>query len=145
MLLTIIEADKTRKQEAAEQSQSEARKAQAEEYQRILWSKILPSEVELRDPALRPQTYGDEFDLQASAKNLSDKPVGALEIEVTASDCTPRKICEIIGHATIEVWTEIPAQQVRGLSGSYLAQHAETAGRLVTDIQDREGVRRKYS
>jgi hypothetical protein len=112
-----IEAEKNRQQELAEQSQSGARKQRAEEYQRVLWSKISPSEVELRDPTLHPSTYGDEFDLQVSAKNLSDQPLGAVEIEVIASDCSPHKVCEVIGHSTIEVWTDIPAQQVRGLSG----------------------------
>jgi hypothetical protein len=70
----------------------------------------------LRNPLLSPQSYGSEFNLTGTVKNLSSQQLGAFEIDVTALDCPPREKCEVIGHSSEVVWADVPPQQVRGIS-----------------------------
>lgn len=107
-----IEKDKSEK----DQLNRIAREKQREQ-QKILWSKVLPDRVELRDVDLKAPSYGgDSYDFTASLKNLSNVKVGGFVIEITALDCVAKNNCEIIGKSTETIWADTPPQQVRGIS-----------------------------
>jgi hypothetical protein len=112
----MVESDKAEKQKVADKTATQAREAKREAHQTELWSRVSPSEVELRNPLLSPQSYGSEFNLTGTVKNLSSQQLGAFEIDVTALDCPPREKCEVIGHSSEVVWADVPPQQVRGIS-----------------------------
>jgi hypothetical protein len=107
--------------EPEERKQTEEAKQQIEreksaQRQKIRWSRVAPSNVELRDPSLiRKQS--DEFTLAASLKNNSDVLLSGFEVQVTVSDCRSSNDCERIGEASELVWTDVPAHQVRAISG----------------------------
>jgi hypothetical protein len=112
----MAESDKAEKQKVADQAAAEVSAENHKARQIELWSRVPASQVELRDPVLTPPKYGDEYDLSASVKNRSSQQLGAFETEITASDCLARDKCEVVGHSLETVWTDVPAQQVRGLS-----------------------------
>jgi type II secretory pathway pseudopilin PulG len=112
-----IESDKAEKQKIADEAATLARQTRREARQAELWSKVPPSKVELRNPALTPEKYGGDYLLSASLKDLSGQKLTGFEIAVTASDCVTKEKCEVVGQSTDVFWAEIPSQQVRGIAG----------------------------
>ena len=106
-------AQKKATDEAAATAESERNEARQQE----LWSRVPPYQAELRDATMVAPTYGSEYTLTASVKNLSNQKIGALEIEITARDCLAQRGCDIIGHSTDTVYVDIPPNEVRGISG----------------------------
>ena len=102
-----------------------------------------PSLIELRSPLLTAPKYGsDDYELTGSIKNLSSEKLAAFEIEVTAQDCLNAKTCEVVGRSSDTIWTDIPPQQVRAVSGTVkLLNLPKPRGRIVPSFT----VRRVYA
>jgi hypothetical protein len=110
--------------EKATEAKQQIEREKSAERQRLRWSRIAPSEVELRDRVLnrKQMQLGDsEFTLTASIKNNSDVLLSGFEILVAVSDCKSGGDCERIGEATEMEWTDIPAHQARAISGPSLS------------------------
>ena len=89
------------------------------------WTIVSASQIEIRGPSLtQDQFYGSinfNYTLSASAKNKSTSKVTGLRLNVTALDCPAQESrqsdCEVIGHSTGTISTEIPPAEVRQING----------------------------
>lgn len=110
------EIKKTEKEKAEKAASNAILQGKQREQQKLLWSKVSPDRVEIRDVALKAPTYGDRYDFRASIKNLSGVKLGGFQIEITAFDCVAKNSCEVIGKSIETTWADIPPQQVRGIN-----------------------------
>lgn len=131
-----VEGERDRKEQITKKIETAAEEKREAALQQELWSKVSPSQVELRDPGLTPPKYGDDYSLTASIKNLSNEQLSGFEIEVTASDCVPREKCEIVGQSLQRFWANIPPQQIRGITGRVpLYRMPQLRGKLATSFR----------
>jgi hypothetical protein len=114
----VMKRDEADKQKVADQASAQTATERHKARQADLWSKVSASQAELRTPQLSAEKFGDgRFELTGSIKNLSNQQLGAFEIDVTARDCPANEKCEVVGHSTEVFWADVPAQQVRGITG----------------------------
>jgi hypothetical protein len=110
--------DRAEKQKTADELTAAKQKASEEAYQKTLWTKVPPAQMELRDPALEPDRFSDdEYEFSATIKNLSKENVGGFDIEVSLFDCYSKGQCELVGETSNTFWADIPSQQVRAIKG----------------------------
>ena len=108
--------------------EAEEKRQKADEMQ---WAIVPASQIELRNPSLTPEHYvSSNYALTASAKNKSKSTVNALRIGVTALDCPTLNArtadCEAIGHDDGIFNVNIPANEVRQISGKFTMRNVPT-------------------
>ena len=96
------------------------RKAAAEA-DKVNWSVVKAAQIELRDTLLKPESYGDDYNVVASAKNRSPAGISRIRMNVVALDCpdddTNKNKCDVVGHQEKEFEANIPTGEVRQLRG----------------------------
>lgn len=127
------ESEKAEEQRTKDDTAKKVKAAELQARQTELWSKVPASQVEMRNPVLRPGRFSDsEYEFTASIRNASSEQLGAFEMEITAFDCLQQRDCEIIGRALETVWVDIPSDQVRGVRGRInLYNMPQLRGKLV--------------
>jgi hypothetical protein len=115
-----------KEQERVEREQEltacEVKKKAAAEADKVNWSIVKASQVELRETLLKPSTYADEYNVTASAKNRAVAAISKIRMNIVALDCPdddPSKSkCDIVGHQEKEFDANIPAGEVRQIKGT---------------------------
>jgi hypothetical protein len=100
----------------------EAEKKASEEADRKNWTVVRPSQIEVRDTLLTPPKYlADEYGVTASVKNRSAVNISRIRMNVAAFDCPADASnfsqCDIVGHQEKEFDSNIPAGEVRQITG----------------------------
>jgi hypothetical protein len=96
------------------------RKASAEA-DKVNWSVVKAAQIELRDTLLKSRSYGDDYDVVASAKNRSPAGISRIRMNVVALDCPDddanKSKCDVVGHQEREFEANIPTGEVRQVRG----------------------------
>lgn len=139
----VTENEKTARDKATETVQSQknaeisaAKRVDREAKEAQLWSKIPPSQIELRDVVLTPEKFGSKHALSLSIKNLSGELLGGFKVDVLALDCSAKNRCEVIGKVSDVLWVDVPPQQIRGAKSTVeLRNLPQLRGVLSTQVK----------
>jgi hypothetical protein len=132
VLFMIVQTDNKRAEEyraAAQQQQTRDNAA---------WFKVRPEQMELRGISFTPSYRIDTkqaYTVDGSVKNNANETITKLALAVIAYDCPTGVIeysgCDVIGRATADLPSEIPAGEVRAVRGTVEINNlAKPAGEL---------------
>ena len=83
----IAQNDNADRQRAADKLAADAATVERGKRREVLWSKVAPSQIALRDVSLSTIQFDeDNLEISGSAKNLSNEPISIMEIEVVLTE-----------------------------------------------------------